>query len=209
MLKAAGMDTRQQSPSVARNSGPILAVLERVLAPEAKVLELASGSGEHAVCFARAMPGVSWRPSDPSAEARASIAAWAEAEALPNLALPLAIDAAAEDWGVAQEAPFDALVAINMIHISPWAATLGLMAGARRVLGQDGRIITYGAYKIGGRHTAPSNESFEAWLKQRDERFGVRDIEAVEAAAAAQGFALRERIDMPANNFMLVFARAA
>ena len=199
------MDARQQSPSTARNWAPILAVLQRVLPADAKVLELASGSGEHAMHFARAMPGWDWRPSDPSAEARASIGAWIDAERLANVAQARDIDVSAAVWGVEDEAPFDALVAINMIHISPWEATLGLMAGAARLLKRGGVLITYGAYKRGGRHTAPSNESFEQWLKTRDERFGVRDLEAVEAAASAQGLTLRDVVEMPANNFALVF----
>ena len=199
------MDARQQSPSTARNREPILAVLRRVLPPRAKVLELASGTGEHAVFFAAAMPGLDWRPSDPSEEARASIAAWTQAEGLTNIAVPRDIDVSAALWGVEDEAPFDALIAINMIHISPWEATLGLMAGAGRLLRPGGMLFTYGAYKQEGRHTAPSNESFDQWLKARDERFGVRDLEAVEAAANAQGLALRESVEMPANNFALVF----
>ena len=199
------MDQRQRSPSVARNREPILAVLQRVLPPEARVLELASGTGEHAVFFAGAMPGVSWQTSDPDLGARASIAAWIEAEGVANVLAPHAIDVSAADWGV--DGPFDALVAINLIHISPWEATLGLMAGAGRLLRPGGVLFTYGAYKRGGAHTAPSNEAFDQWLKQRDPRFGVRDLEAVEAAAQAQGLALREIIEMPANNLMLVFAR--
>lgn len=201
------MDARQQSPSTARNREPILAELRRVLAPNAKVLELASGTGEHAVFFAAAMPGLDWRPSDPNAEARASIEAWTQAEGLSNVAPPADIDVEAPLWGVEGDAPFNALVAINMIHISPWEATLGLMAGAGRLLAPGGVLFTYGAYKRDGRHTAPSNESFEQWLKARDERFGVRDLEAVEAAANAQGLTLREIVEMPANNFALVFQR--
>ncbi len=199
------MDARQQSPSTARNRDPILAELRRLLAPAAKVLELASGTGEHAAFFAAAMPCLDWRPSDPSEEARESIAAWIEAEALTNVAAPRDIDVSAALWGVEDEAPFDALIAINMIHISPWEATLGLMAGARRLLRKDGVLFTYGAYKRDGRHTAPSNESFDQWLKARDERFGVRDLEAVEAVANAQGLVLREIVEMPANNFALAF----
>jgi cyclopropane fatty-acyl-phospholipid synthase-like methyltransferase len=201
------MDTRQVSPSAARNREPILAVLQRVLPANARVLELASGTGEHAVFFARAMPGATWQPSDPDPSARASIAAWIEAEALTNVAPPLDIDVAAPLWGIEQER-FDALIAINMIHISPWDATLGLMAGAGRLLAPNGILFTYGAYKRDGRHTAPSNESFEQWLKERDSRFGVRDIADVERAANAQGLVQREIVEMPANNFSLVFARA-
>jgi cyclopropane fatty-acyl-phospholipid synthase-like methyltransferase len=201
------MDARQHSPSAARNREPILAVLRRALPPNAAVLELASGSGEHAVWFARALPGVRWQPSDASAEARASIAAWIESEGLGNVAAPLDIELAAPVWGVEGQAPFDALVAINVIHIAPWDATLGLMAGAGRLLADDGVLFTYGAYKRDGRHTAPSNEAFDHWLKQRDERFGVRDVADVEAAARAQGLLMQEVVQMPANNAALLFKR--
>ncbi len=199
------MNARQQSPSTARNREPILDALRSLLPSEARVLELASGTGEHAVFFAGAMPGWSWQPSDPDAAARASIEAWRQEAATANLLAPIEIDARAPDWGVA--GPFDAIVAINMIHISPWEATLGLMAGAGRLLAPGGVLYTYGAYKRGGAHTAPSNEAFEQWLKGRDPAFGVRDLEAVEAAANAQGLKLRDVIAMPANNFSLVFER--
>lgn len=182
-------------------------MLRRVLPEKARVLELASGTGEHAAHFAAALPEVSWRPSDPDQAARASIAAWIEADGLANVEAPLAIDAREADWDVA--GAYDAIVAINLIHISPWETTLGLMAGAGRLLRRGGILFTYGAYKRGGRHTAPSNETFDRWLKQRDPAFGVRDLEAVEAAAAAQGLALREIVDMPANNLSLVFERQA
>ena len=199
------MDARQQSPSVARNREPILAVLQRVLPTGARVLELASGTGEHAVFFGGALPGVTWQTSDPDAAARASIAAWIRAEGVANVLPPRAIDVAVADWDV--EGPFDALVAINMIHISPWEATLGLMSGAGRLLRPGGVLITYGAYKRGGQHTTASNEEFDHWLRERDPRFGVRDLEAVEAVANTQGLMLREIIEMPANNLALVFAR--
>ncbi len=201
------MDPRRTAPSTARNREPILAVLQRALPARALVLEVAAGAGEHAVFFAHAMPGWTWTASDPDPDACASIAAWAGAAPLPNLAPPRAIDAAAPAWGVEDETLFDALVCINMIHIAPWEATLGLMAGAERILRSGGVLYTYGAYKRGGRHTAPSNETFDVWLKQRDPRFGVRDIEAVEKAACARGLTLEEIVDMPANNLSLVFRR--
>jgi len=197
------MDARQYAPATARNREAIFAVLERVLPGEGRVLELAAGSGEHAVFFAAALPGLIWQPSDPDASARSSIAAWIEAEGTPNVAPPLDIDVCAADWGAGEG--YAAVLAINMIHISPWEATLGLMAGAARVLRPGGLLITYGPYKRDGAHTAPSNEAFEEWLKGRDERFGVRDLADVEAAANAQGLALREIVEMPANNFTLVF----
>jgi SAM-dependent methyltransferase len=198
------VDLRQHAPSAARNREPILDVLTRVLPNTAEVLEVASGSGEHAIYFASARSGWRWTPSDPDSAARASIAAWIEGEGVPNLAAPLALDAASPDWPVADGA-FDAIVCINMIHISPWEATLGLMAGAARTLRPAGLLCTYGAYKRDGRHTAPSNEHFDVWLKGRDPRFGVRDLAAVETAANEQGLSLREVIEMPANNLSLVF----
>jgi cyclopropane fatty-acyl-phospholipid synthase-like methyltransferase len=201
------MDPRQQSPSTTRNREPILSELRRLLPGDAKVLELASGTGEHAVFFAHAMPALRWLPSDPDPAARESIAAWIDAEGLANVAPPAEIDVAAPDWGAEGDGPFDALVAINLIHISPWEATLGLMAGAGRLLRAGGVLATYGAYKRDGRHTAPSNEAFEQWLKARDARFGVRDMADVEAAAGAQGLRLSEVVEMPANNFMLIFER--
>ena len=197
------MDARQYAPATARNRDAILAVLRPVLPREGRVLELAAGSGEHAAFFAAAMPGLAWQPSDPDAGARASIAAWIAAEGLSNVAPPLDIDVCAAEWGAGEG--YDAVLAINMIHISPWEATFGLMAGAARVLKPGGVLITYGPYKRDGAHTAPSNEAFEGWLKERDERFGVRDISDVETAARAQGLTLCEVVAMPANNFALVF----
>ena len=199
------MDPRQTSPSTLRNREPILAVLTRVLPGDAHVLEIASGAGEHAVFFAAAMPGVTWQPSDPDPAARASIAAWTESEGLANILSPIAVDVREADWPADES--YDAIVAINMIHISPWEATLGLMAGAGRRLRDGGVLFTYGPYKRDGRHTARSNESFELWLKERDPSFGVRDIADIEAAANAHDMRLREIVEMPANNFSLVFER--
>jgi cyclopropane fatty-acyl-phospholipid synthase-like methyltransferase len=198
-------DRRAFSPSTARNRGPILAVLQRVLPQDARVLEIASGSGEHAVFMARAMPGVTWQPSDPEASARASIADWIAHEGLGNVLSPLAIDVRAEDWGVT--APIDAIVAINMIHYSPWESTPALFGGAARLLRADGIVFLYGPYKRDGQHTAPSNEAFEEWLKARDSSFGVRDLGDVEREATRHGFALREIVEMAANNLSLVFAK--
>jgi hypothetical protein len=203
------MNARLSSPSTARNREPILEVLRRVLPADARVLELASGAGEHAVFFAAAMPGVIWRPSDPDPVARASIAAWIEAEGAGNVLAPVEIDVSAPLWGVEADAPFDALVAINMIHISPWDATLGLMAGAGRLLRNGGVLFTYGPYKRGGGHTAPSNAAFDASLQSRDPRWGVRDVSDVQHAAQAHGLELREIVPMPANNLSLVFTKSA
>jgi cyclopropane fatty-acyl-phospholipid synthase-like methyltransferase len=201
------MGIRQSAPSTARNREPILNVLQRILPQPGRVLELASGSGEHAIYFAKNMPSVTWRPSDPDPAARNSIAAWVDAESLSNVLAPKAIDVRDDVWGVEAEAPFDAIVAINMIHISPWEATLGLMAGAGRLLHPEGVLLTYGPYMRDRRHTAPSNEIFDAWLKTLDERFGVRDVADVEQAAVQQGLRLQEIVEMPANNMSLVFRR--
>jgi cyclopropane fatty-acyl-phospholipid synthase-like methyltransferase len=194
---------RLESPSTARNREPILDVLRRVLPERGRVLEIASGTGEHAVFVAKAMPGLIWQPSDPDPVSRASIAAWIAHEGLSNVLPPLDIDVRDEDWGVT--GPFDALVAINMIHIAPWQAALGLMRGAGQLLREGGVLFLYGPYKREGRHTAPSNEAFDAWLKERDPAFGVRDLEDVQSAASANGLRLDEIVEMPANNLSLVF----
>jgi len=193
------------SPATARNRGPILSVMQRVFPAQGRVLEIASGSGEHATFMARAMPGLEWQPSDPGAEARASIADWIAHDGLANVQAPLDIDVRRADWGV--RAPFDAIVAINMIHYAPWDATSALFAGAARLLRAGGIVFLYGPYKRDGRHTAPSNEAFEAWLEARDPSFGVRDLGEVEAEARRHGFSLREIVEMPANNLSVVFAR--
>jgi SAM-dependent methyltransferase len=191
------------SPAAARNREPILQVLREHLPAAGEVLEIASGSGEHAVWFAEALPQLRWRPSDPSSEALASITERRAEAALANLLEPLALDAAAE-WPV-QHA--DAVACINMVHISPWAATQGLMAGAARLLPVGGVLYLYGPYREGGRHTAPSNEAFDASLMARDPAWGVRDLEAVVAEAEGNGLRLRTRVLMPANNMSLVFER--
>jgi len=194
------------SPAVARNTAAILQVLRTHLPPQGRVLEIAAGSGEHAVAFARALPGVDWTPSDPSAEARASIAAWRDRAALPNLGPPLALDAAdPQTW---PNASFDAVVCINMIHISPWSATEGLMAGAARLLPQPGSLLVlYGPYREADAPLAPSNAAFDDSLKARDPAWGLRDREAVQALARSHGLYLTLRIAMPANNLMLLFRR--
>lgn len=192
------------APAVARNRDPILVVLKRVLPPAGLVLEIASGSGEHAVHVAAAMPGLRWQPSDPAPAALASIAAHARAAGLSNLWPPLSLDAAAPTWPVDRA---DAIVVINMIHIAPWSATQGLMAGAGRVLPEDGPLVLYGPFTEDGRHTAPSNADFDADLRARDPAWGVRDLAAVSQVALACGLRLSERVEMPANNLVLVFRR--
>ncbi len=193
------------SPAVARNTGPILAVLKAHMPGRGRVLEIAAGSGEHAVAFAAALPGLDWTPSDPGAVARASISAWAGAASLPNLQPPLALDVL--DPATWPEGPLQAAVCINMIHISPWAATAGLMALAGSRLATGGLLVLYGPYLEADIPLAPSNTAFDESLKARDPAWGLRDRDAVTAAAKAEGLALTRRIEMPANNLMLLFRR--
>lgn len=193
------------SPAVARNTQPILEVLKTHMPAQGRVLEIAAGSGEHAVAFAAALPDLDWTPSDPKPEARASIAAWAATARLPNLRAPLALDMI--DPATWPEAPFQAVVCINMIHISPWAATEGLMALAGSRLPPGGLLVLYGPYRETDVPVAPSNAAFDESLRARDPAWGLRDRDTVAAAAKARGLALTRRIGMPANNLMLLFRR--
>ncbi|MGF6963510.1 SAM-dependent methyltransferase [Paraburkholderia sp. WC7.3g] len=199
-------DARQHSPSAERNREPILAVLRAALPASGRVLEIASGTGEHAICFAGALPGLDWQPSDADLEARASIAAWTAHAGLANVRAPLALDVHQPDWGVDA---LDAVVCINMIHISPWSAAQALFDGAGRRLVDGGVLYLYGPYRRGGAHTAPSNEAFDQWLKSRDPEWGVRDMEAVVALGDAAGLTCERVVSMPANNFSLVFTKRA
>jgi SAM-dependent methyltransferase len=194
------------SPSVARNREPILAVLRRVLPERGHVLEIASGTGEHAVYFAAALRNLLWQPTDQDPLALRSIAAHRAAAGLANLAPPLPLDASASDWPVSHA---DAVVAINMVHISPWSATEGLMRGSERILPPGGILYLYGAYKENGIHTAPSNAVFDESLRARHPDWGVRDVADVTRLANTHGLVLVERIPMPANNLSLVFRRLA
>ncbi len=198
------LDRRRTAPHVARNAGPILEVLQQVLPARGLVLEVASGSGEHALHFARAFADLVFQPSDPGPRARASIEAWRVESGLANLLAPLALDAAAGDWPVARA---DAILCINMVHISPWAATTGLLHGARRLLAPGAPLYLYGPFRQAGVETAPSNEAFDASLRQRDPNWGLREVEAVAAAAADEGLALDGIVAMPANNLSLVLRR--
>ena len=195
-------DPRITAPAAGRNREPILDVLRRVLPARGRVLELASGSGEHAAHFARALPGLVFQPSDPDPTRRASITAYAGDANLPNLLPPIDLDAA----GTWPDIAADAVLCINMIHIAPWAAAEGLVRGAGKL---GAALILYGPYRRHGRHTAPSNEAFDADLRSRNPAWGVRDMEAVAGLAAANGYAAPEIVAMPANNFMLIFRRPA
>ena len=192
------------APAVARNRDPILAVLQRFFPVRGFVLEIASGTGEHAVHFAKGLPGMTWQPSDPDPESLASIVAHRASVKLSNLLPPLELDVTAPQWPVTQA---DAIVAINMIHIAPWAASEGLMAGAERVLPAGGVLYLYGPYKEKGIHTAPSNEAFDRGLRTRDPSWGVRDLEEVIALANRHALDFFERIAMPANNLSVIFRR--
>ena len=199
---AATMD----SPAAERNKQPILEVLQRVLPPRGTVLEVASGTGQHAVHFARALEALTWQPTEPDATLRAALAARVSAAALANLRAPEPFDVLDERAPAVDPA---AIVCINMIHIAPWAATEGLFGHGARLLAAGAPLVLYGPYKLDGRHTAPSNEAFDASLRARDPRWGVRDLADVQAVGAAHGFDFRELVPLPANNFAVVFARAA
>jgi len=196
------MDARETAPSPERNKQPILEVLARVLPQRGLVLEIGSGTGQHVAHFAKALPALTFQPSEMDVERHPSIEAWAAAGSLSNVKPPLAIDVTKRPWLVSAA---DAVVCINVIHISPWHATLALMEGAGALLPAGGVLVTYGPYRRGGRHTAPSNEEFDASLKSRDPEWGVRDMEEVQAAADRAGLRLEETVAMPANNFTLVF----
>ncbi|QTC92051.1 DUF938 domain-containing protein [Brevundimonas goettingensis] len=195
------------SPAARRNIEPVRQVLVAHFPTRGRVLEVAAGSGEHAVAFAESFPGLDWTPADPSEEARISIGAWTGLHGSPNLRPPLDLDAAdPESW---PEGPFDAVLCINMVHISPWAATEGLMAGAGRVLANPGGLLAlYGPYHEADTPLAPSNAAFDDSLKTRNPDWGLRDRDAVAAEARKHGLHLTLRVAMPANNLMLLFRRA-
>jgi hypothetical protein len=189
-----------------RNRDPILAVLRRHLPPRGVVLEVASGTGQHVLHFGRLLPGLVWQPSDRDAELRHSIRVRAEQAGLPNVRPPLDLDVTRFPWPVSTA---DAVLAINMIHIAPPAAIPALFAGAGTVLATGAPLYLYGPFRRHGRHTAPSNERFDQQLRSQDPAWGLRDLEAVVDQGRVAGFHLIEVVDMPANNFSLVFSRLA
>ena len=203
---AGATDYRRRVAAAAeRNRDAILAVLTRVLPAAGTVLEVASGTGQHAAYFAPRLPGLVWQPSDPDPEMRASIAAWVAGTGAANLKPPLDLDVLSPSWPVDSA---DVMVAINMIHIAPWAACEGLLAGAGRLLDGGGILYLYGPFHVDGRPTAPSNADFDDSLRRRNREWGVRDVGDVAAAAAAHGLGLSETVDMPANNLSVVLRRA-
>lgn len=199
-------DARHYAPATQRNRDPILEVLRPLLPARGVVLEIASGSGEHAVHFASALPALTFQPSDPDARGRASIEAWRDQARLPNLLPPLALDAARTPWPIAAA---DAVVCINMIHISPWSAAEGLIRGAASILPAGAPLYLYGPYLRAGVETAPSNLAFDADLRRRDPEWGLRDLDAMTALAASHGFLPPDLTEMPANNLSVVFLRGA
>lgn len=196
---------RLRYPATARNREPLLAALRPHLPPTGVVLEVASGSGEHAVFLAAALPDLRWQPSDPDPAGRASIAAWVEHEGLHNVAPPLPLDAATWPWPVER---VDAVLCVNMIHIAPWEAAQGLLRGAAAVLPPGGPLLLYGPFVVDGQ-TAPSNREFDASLRARDPRWGVRELRDVERQARAHGLVLEAQVPMPANNLTVVLRRRA
>jgi SAM-dependent methyltransferase len=194
---------KQRAPATERNRDAIRDVLVRELPEAGTVLEIASGTGQHAVAFAGALPGITWQPSDPDPTALASIEAWRAEAALPNLLAPVQLDVIAMPWPVAHA---NAIVCINMVHIAPWDAALALFAGAGTLLAQGALLYLYGPYRFDG-ITAPSNEQFDQSLKSRDPRWGIRDVRELGAAAAAHGLVMRGVVAMPANNHSLLFRK--
>src|SRR5918997_3350736 len=191
------------APAAERNKEPILNVLRGVLPKTGLVLEVASGTGQHIVHFARALPQLEWQPSEPDAEMRASIMAWIVQSGADNVLKPISLDVCSEAW----PAHGDAVLCINMIHIAPWSATFGLMRRASRLLPKGGVLFLYGPYRRHGRHTAPSNESFDHQLRRSNPEWGVRDLESVSEVAAEHSFAPHDVIAMPANNLSVIFRR--
>ena len=202
----AGGDARRSAPAALRNRDPIADVLGEWLPQSGLVLEIASGTGEHAVHFATRFPQLDWQPSDVHADALSSIRAWRAAARLPNLREPVLLDAASEQWPVQRA---DAVLSINMVHISPWSSALGLIGGAARALSDGGPLILYGPWLKGDVETALGNLDFDRDLRRRDPQWGLRQVEDFAAAAAQHGFELIESRAMPANNMMLLFRSGA
>jgi len=195
---------KRSAPAVSRNREPIAAVLRETLPASGTVLEIASGTGEHAMFFASLFPHLAWQPSDPDPGALQSIVAWEIDSGLPNLCPPLELDAQWDEWPVGRA---DAILCINMVHISPWMATLGLLNGAARLLPDSGPLVLYGPYRRRDVPTAPSNEAFDESLRARDPSWGLRFVEDLRAEADVRGFVFDRMVEMPANNLTLIFRK--
>lgn len=202
-MTQSGQD-RRVSPHVARNTGPIIDVLRGILPDEGLVLEVASGSGEHALAFARAFPHLLWQPTDADPVSLRSVDAWRSADGISNLLAPVHLDASSAHWPVEAAR---AILCINMVHISPWTATRGLLAGACRLLGEGQPLYLYGAYRQEGVETAASNEAFDQSLKARNPEWGLRNLEDLVAEAGRHGLGLDNVVPMPANNLSVIFRR--
>jgi len=203
-------DRRLDYPATGRNRDAILEVLKRVLPTTGTVLEIASGSGQHITHFAKNLPNLSWQPSDPDDNVFPSIQAWADHEDVADrVNPPLNIDTRADIWPVGRIIDITAVLSANMIHIAPWEACLGLIKNSARLLNEDGIFYLYGPFKVGGRHTAPTNEDFDRSLKARNSQWGIRNLDDVAAIALDHGFQLAETVRMPANNLSVIFKRKA
>ena len=196
---------KQSSPAVARNREPIAEVLGEILPPRGLILEIASGTGEHAAFFAGAFPKLLWQPSDAEPVALRSIEAWRAESGLFNLLPPISLDVRGAHWPVAEA---DAVLCINMVHISPWPATVGLMRGAARLLRPEAPLYLYGPFLQDDVETAPSNIAFDCDLKARNPDWGLRSLETVTEEAESHGFRLDRVVPMPANNLSVIFRKA-
>ena len=197
-------DHRQYAPATVRNRDFILDVLRDVLPMTGVILEIASGSGEHVVHFARNLPSLVFQPSDPEPDALLSVAAWMKAAEVANVHAPIVLDASRSPWPIASA---DGIICINMVHISPWDASVGLIRGAAAILPPGSPLYLYGPYKRAGFATAPSNEAFDRNLRDRNPIWGLRDLEAIAAIAQSAGFSIPDITEMPANNLSIVFRR--
>jgi protein-L-isoaspartate O-methyltransferase len=194
------------SAAAERNKQPIGAQLVQLLPTEGRVLEIASGTGQHVAHFAQLLPGIHWQPSDRGDEDLAQLESRRHVERAANILPAVKLDVLNHPWSV--DGPFDAVLCINMIHISPWETTAALFSGAERLTSAGaGQVILYGPFREGGQHTAASNEEFEQWLKAKDTRFGVRNLEEVEAVALSHRFRREHLARMPANNLLVAFRR--
>lgn len=199
---------KKYAQATLKNREPILNILKQFIPNQGNILEIASGTGEHSIFFALDFPQQKWIPSDRASECLASIKAWGEDYPHDNLQSPLTLDVMEKDWFLPlQSQDIGAIVCINMIHISPWEACLGLFAGAGQLLPKDGIVYLYGAYKVNNQHTAPSNEEFDRYLRSQNPLWGVRNLEDVEKVAHNCGLELRHTIPMPSNNFSLIFLK--
>jgi len=202
--RAGRKGLKRHAPATERNREPIARVLASELPEKGRVLEVASGSGEHAVFFTRKFPGLKWHPSDPDEAALNSIAAWVEESGLANIARPIFLDASAEDWSIDRA---DAVLCFNMIHISPWEATVGLFRGSSQLLANGAPLILYGPFVEAGVETAPSNLAFDQNLKGRNSAWGLRSLDAIDELADKHGFDRTLRQEMPANNLILTYRK--